>query len=103
MRRPGKKIGLLDHMGGGNLGDDATQTAVILNIKKRWPDCEICAFSMNPIDTQSRHGILSYPIRATMWAFGDQSKPSRLGLRPQLKNAVRKYGLAYKLLRFSTT
>ena len=99
MRRPGKKIGLLDHMGGGNLGDDATQTAVILNIKRRWPDCEICAFSMNPIDTQSRHGILSYPIRAKLWALGDQSTPSRLGLRQRLKNAVRKYEIAYKLLR----
>src|SRR5215510_11466106 len=57
------KIGLLDHLGGGNLGDDATLDAVMQNIKSRWPQAEIFGFSMNPSDTESRHGIRSYPIR----------------------------------------
>ena len=38
-----RKIGLLNHMGGGNLGDDATQDAVIENIKRRWPEAVIWA------------------------------------------------------------
>jgi hypothetical protein len=38
-----RKIGLLNHMGGGNLGDDATQDAVIENIKRRWPEAVILA------------------------------------------------------------
>jgi polysaccharide pyruvyl transferase WcaK-like protein len=67
MRPRAKKIGLLDHMGGGNLGDDTTQTAVIYNIKRRWPSSMIYGFSMNPSDTQSRHGIPSYPIRREQW------------------------------------
>ncbi len=39
------RIALLDHIGGGNLGDETTQTAVIQGIKKRWPDSEICSVS----------------------------------------------------------
>ena len=35
-----KRIGLLDQLGGGNLGDDATLQAVVQNIKSRWPDAE---------------------------------------------------------------
>jgi polysaccharide pyruvyl transferase WcaK-like protein len=68
MRPRAKKIGLLDHMGGGNLGDDTTQTAVIYNVKRRWPSSMIYGFSMNPGDTQSRHGIPSYPIRREQWS-----------------------------------
>jgi polysaccharide pyruvyl transferase WcaK-like protein len=68
MRPRAKKIGLLDHMGGGNLGDDTTQTAVIYNVKRRWPSSMIYGFSMNPSDTQSRHGIPSYPIRRQQWS-----------------------------------
>ena len=40
-------------MGGGNLGDDTTQTAVMCNIRSRWPDAIIYGFSMNPADTKS--------------------------------------------------
>jgi polysaccharide pyruvyl transferase WcaK-like protein len=69
------KIGLVNHMGGGNLGDDATQTAVIQNIRTRWPNTEIVAFSMNPPDTQSRHGITSYPLRTETWV-GRTADPS---------------------------
>ena len=58
-----KTIGLLDHLGGGNLGDDATLQAVMQNIKSRWPDAKIVGLSMNPDDTQRRHGIAAYPIR----------------------------------------
>jgi polysaccharide pyruvyl transferase WcaK-like protein len=57
------KIGLLDHMGYGNLGDAAIQEAVIANIKKRLPDARLVGFSLNPDDTVMRHGIPCYPIR----------------------------------------
>src|ERR1700683_3373216 len=62
-----RKIGLLNHIGWGNLGDDATEAAVMQNIKKRWPDAEISLFSMNPPDTRSRHGVAAYPIRTEFW------------------------------------
>jgi hypothetical protein len=61
--RRSKKIGLLDHMGTGNLGDDETQTAVLQKIRERSPDAIICLFSWFPSDTEFRHRIPAYPIR----------------------------------------
>src|SRR5215475_5219143 len=85
------KIGLLDHMGYGNLGDAATQEALIANIKKRLPDADIIGFSLNPNDTMMRHDIVSHPI--TFWHPGldkstnpstdDAKAPPRL--KPNLK------------------
>ncbi len=57
------KIGLLNHMGHGNLGNAATQDAIIINIRKRCPNAQIYGFSLNPDDTARRHNIPSYAIR----------------------------------------
>src|SRR5712692_1273498 len=57
------RIGLLDHMGYGNLGDAAVQEAVIANIKKRLPNARLIGFSLVPDDTLKRHGIPCHPIR----------------------------------------
>lgn len=40
-----KKIGILDCMGSGNLGDATIQEAMIQNIRKYCPDAQICGFS----------------------------------------------------------
>lgn len=84
------KIGLLDHMGGGNLGDDTTQTAMIENIRSRWPDVTIYGFSMNPADTQCRHGIAAYPIRRTTWVQTkhDDTPPIRRNIAVRLLRAA---------------
>jgi hypothetical protein len=58
-----KTIGLLDHLGHGNLGDDATLDAVMHNIKSRWSNAKLVGLSLNPYDTEQRHGIQSYAIR----------------------------------------
>lgn len=63
-------VGLLVHLGGGNLGDDATLDAVMQNIKSRWPHAEIIGLSMNPSDTRPRHGIPAYAIRRSTWSPG---------------------------------
>lgn len=60
---PFGKIGLLDHMGYGNLGDAAIQDVVIANIKTRLPGASLVGFSFVPADTTKRHGIPCYPIR----------------------------------------
>ena len=57
------KIGLLDHMGYGNLGDAASQDVAIANIRKRLPEAQLIGFSFVPADTTARHGIPCYPIR----------------------------------------
>lgn len=86
------RIGLLDHMGYGNLGDAATQEAIIANIRSRLPDAEIIGFSLNPNDTRERHHIPSYSI--TYWHPGlnkpqtadtNDSEP-RLQLKSVLKS-----------------
>jgi hypothetical protein len=72
-----KKIGLLHHMSGGNLGDAASFDAVVQNIKRRWPDAAIFGFSMNPEDTRTRHGLPSYPLRQRSWHLGRPPANSR--------------------------
>lgn len=86
-----RKIGLLNHMGGGNLGDDATQDAVIQNIRSRWPESVIFGFSMNPADTQTRHGIPSYPIRTETWYVDVRPAHSGVTLKTKVKVALSKY------------
>lgn len=68
-----QKIGLLDHMGLGNMGDAAICEAFIANIRFRHPRVKLVAFSLNPQDTKRRHGIeVAYPIK---WDY-----PARLGI-----------------------
>jgi polysaccharide pyruvyl transferase WcaK-like protein len=52
-----RKIGLISPCGWGNLGDAAIFDAAISNIRKRLPDAEISAFTLNPADTTEKHGI----------------------------------------------
>jgi polysaccharide pyruvyl transferase WcaK-like protein len=66
-------------MGGGNLGDDTTQTAVMGNIRSRWPGAIIYGFSMNPPDTRLRHGIASYPVRRKTWDHPDRHENVEIG------------------------
>jgi polysaccharide pyruvyl transferase WcaK-like protein len=98
-------IALLHHVGGGNLGDDATLDTVIRNIRSRKPDAEIAAFTVNPDDTRKRHCIRSYPIRRTPWVFGYIRTTPESKLKSTIKKLVRKHRvllslptLVYKLL-----
>jgi polysaccharide pyruvyl transferase WcaK-like protein len=63
------KIGLLEHCGTGNLGDDATVAAVLQQIRTRWPDASVVGLSLDPSDSQHRHGIRTFPIRRSVFAF----------------------------------
>jgi hypothetical protein len=78
------RIALLDHMGLGNLGDAATQDAVIDVLRKNWPGVELVGFSLNPRDTEERHGIPCHPIT---WSYpgrhasGSGSVASRMKAR----------------------
>jgi len=86
------KIGLLDHMGYGNLGDAATQEALIANVKTRVPDAQIVGFSLNPDDTRKRHNILCYSI--THWHPGlrksGQTSADGRNLRSRVKSILKK-------------
>jgi polysaccharide pyruvyl transferase WcaK-like protein len=94
-------IGLLDHMGYGNLGDAAIQEAVIANIRRRVPNARLVGFSFVPEDTMTRHDIPSYPIR---WWYptlqgreldaGDEINPPS-----RLKSAIKKLPLIYSFVK----
>ena len=94
------KIGLLDHLGHGNLGDDATLDAVMNNIKGRWPRAEFVGLTMDPQDTRRRHGIPSYAIRR-YWRLPPQAgKPtlSEKGLKAKIKRRLSRYPSLLALL-----
>jgi polysaccharide pyruvyl transferase WcaK-like protein len=93
------KIGLLHHVGGGNLGDDATLDAVAGNINRRWPNAEIVAFSMNPDDTERRHGIRTHPIRRKGWNIIHKPAEIEATLKETVKSLTRKYGTVFYLLK----
>jgi polysaccharide pyruvyl transferase WcaK-like protein len=93
------KIGLLHHVGGGNLGDDATLDAVAGNIKRRWPNAEIVALSMNPDDTETRHRILALPIRRKGWSIGYKPARTEATLKETVKALARKYRAVFYLLK----
>jgi polysaccharide pyruvyl transferase WcaK-like protein len=97
------KIGLLDHMGYGNLGDAATQEALIANIRLRVPEVQIVGFSLNPVDTEKRHGIPSYSI--TYWHPGlDEPAEARTdsgsNMAPRLKSFLKKIPILSPSLRW---
>jgi polysaccharide pyruvyl transferase WcaK-like protein len=103
------RVALLDHMGGGNLGDDATQTAVIQNIRRRRPGADIIGLSMNPADTRSRHGIPAYAIRRSTWVGGPvrggfnsaevaQTEKRALSLKARLRAVVSRHRVLLRVL-----
>ncbi len=57
-----KKIGIMGPFGFGNLGDAAIQEAMLQHVREYVPNAQIYGFSLNPEDTEKRHGIPSYPI-----------------------------------------
>jgi polysaccharide pyruvyl transferase WcaK-like protein len=94
-------IGLLDHMGYGNLGDAAIQDVVIESIRKRLPNARLLGFSLIPDDTTRRHGIPCYPIlrwHPTLKKTGNQPG-DRMSFTSRLKLALKSNPLVYTLTR----
>jgi polysaccharide pyruvyl transferase WcaK-like protein len=105
MAQTSKNIGLLDHLGHGNLGDDATLDAVMQNIKSRCPTAAIIGLSLNPSDTYKRHGIPSYPIRRDSRSPPEANKlaPNKNGFKTKIKIYLSKYRFLLTLLRLLNT
>ena len=90
------KIGLLDHLGYGNLGDDSTLLAVMQQIKNRWPRSEIIGLSLNADDTETRLGIPSCDIRRLR-----PNAPPRpeLVIRGRVKRSLGRHVMLFDILR----
>jgi polysaccharide pyruvyl transferase WcaK-like protein len=58
--------------GYGNLGDAAIVEAALQSLRRRYPDSTIVGFTLDPEDTERRHGITSFPLSRTtprdVWA-----------------------------------
>jgi len=98
---PDKKIGLLDHMGFGNMGDAAIQESFIANIRSRVPSAHLVAFSSIPEDTRERHKLESYPI---FWSYrrgnGSEAPPAKTTtLASRLKQALKRCMILYVLAK----
>jgi polysaccharide pyruvyl transferase WcaK-like protein len=98
-----RKIGLLEHNGTGNLGDDATVKTTLQHIKSRWPAATVVGLSLNPVDSEKRHGIPCFAIRQSVflceyeWASDARlAKRSRL---PGLKARLKKLGPMYRIAK----
>jgi polysaccharide pyruvyl transferase WcaK-like protein len=57
-----RKIGVFSQGGLKNLGDEVLFAAVLQNVRARIPDAEIIGFTVNPEDTNQRHGIPAFPV-----------------------------------------
>lgn len=57
-----RKIGVFSHGGLKNLGDEALFAAVVQNIRIRVPEAQVVGFTVNPHDTEMRHGVPTFPI-----------------------------------------
>ena len=100
-----RRIGLIHHLGHGNLGDDATLDAVAENIRRRWSDAVIIAFTLNPVDTQERHGMPAYALRRDSKLppvpMGAQAEPApiKTGLKARVKGVLKRNKFLLKVLK----
>lgn len=104
------KIGILGHVKGNNLGDEAIIASVIKHVQKRKPQAKIYGFTVNPIDTYARHKILSFPIRRVQ-PEPNQTEKARIGVTGAInenkqlkfihiiKNFIKKFPPIYKLIK----
>jgi polysaccharide pyruvyl transferase WcaK-like protein len=101
------RIGIFGHVGNQNLGDEATFSAVISNIRARIPTAELCAFTLWPGDTQRRHGIPAYAIRrlppdprqGPHLVSSGTSAERHTGARDRIKNWLQKLPVFFNVLR----
>ena len=94
-----RTIGLLDHMGWGNMGDAAIQESFIQNIRRRLVKARLIAFSLYPRDTRKRHNIEAYPITWCYpgWKGTDmpQAAAEALNLKSRFKSFLKAHRLVY--------
>ncbi|HEX4562166.1 MAG TPA: polysaccharide pyruvyl transferase family protein [Gemmatimonadales bacterium] len=103
-------VGLLSPCGWGNLGDAAIQDSAIHGIRRNIPDARIQAFTLNPDDTEQRHGIpadtiVGYSIPGT---YGVQPRRGLADARgvaspapeaPDLKDRLRSHPRLFAVLK----
>jgi len=101
------KIGILGHVGNGNLGDEAIVASLIQNIRRRCPTAEIHAFTSNPQDTRERHRIAAFPVRRPITvaspsgAHAPSHASSFVEARRAFRTGLKAIPPLYKLLKWA--
>lgn len=101
------KIGILGHVGNGNLGDEAIVAALIQNIRHRCPAAVIYAVTSNPQDTRERHHVAAFPVHrpTTVASRSRAHAPSRASSHAETKRAflasLKAIPPLYKLLKWT--
>ena len=98
------RIGLLEHCGTGNLGDDATVATVLQQIKRRWPTASVIGLSLDPVDSEQRHGIPCFAIRQSVFPFerewSSASRPEKSNsYAARLKARLKRTGPLFRAAR----
>jgi polysaccharide pyruvyl transferase WcaK-like protein len=83
------RIGLLEHCGSGNLGDDGTVAAVIQQIRSRRPAAQLIGLTLDPADTRERHNVPAFPIRHSVFPFKREWAEGPAGRSPSLKDSAK--------------
>lgn len=60
------RVGLISPCGWGNLGDAAIQESMLNGINRWLPDADVIMLTSNPLDTEVRHGVKSFPLTSTV-------------------------------------
>jgi polysaccharide pyruvyl transferase WcaK-like protein len=100
-----RSVGLWGHNGTGNMGNEATVSAIIQNLRKRLPDISLYGYAWNPQDTRKRHGIISFPINRKSSDNETSTPPAdSTGLWiTEWKTRLKKYPMAYNGLKWLLT
>jgi polysaccharide pyruvyl transferase WcaK-like protein len=83
-----RTIGVLGHVGNGNLGDEAIMAATFQNIREQCPGAAIRAFTIVPEDTEARHGVPSFPLRRVALAAAEDAGPAPVAEEPGVLGRV---------------
>src|SRR6266849_9333613 len=75
----GQRIALFGNFGTGNLGNEATLQAMVLNVRKYLPNAEISCVCPKPENTATQYNICAVPIRAPVpiWRLSSLSNRER--------------------------
>jgi polysaccharide pyruvyl transferase WcaK-like protein len=95
-----RRIGIVGFYGSGNLGDETVVAILIKKIREHYPNAEIFGFSLNPRDTEQRHGIKAFPIswKNEVRVLAGQPLPSR-GSFGKLKAALKNWPVSFRALK----
>jgi polysaccharide pyruvyl transferase WcaK-like protein len=83
------KVGLMSNSGFGNLGEIATQQAIMQNIRRYCPDAVIHSFSPNPEGAEKELNIPSFPTNNSVgnrWLQGNGDNPIAAKLNHKIES-----------------